>query len=213
MRGRNYSVDRDLWKSPNCGWTTPQRVLGGLFVGLTMLIAQPNTAVAQVSPDNTHLIDVQAGSGHSRKVRDVSSGGYNLSGGAPVSLQDWYSSNWTDIQLTWMTEVKPNLGLFWGFSTGESGQKYQIDPAFKIGFLMQTKLSRRSILSLSATAIIGGMLTEKTCTADYGAIGGVQTVNCRLAATALPPAATLSYLFNDAPADRVEVNLQYQFKF
>ena len=37
-------------------------------------------------------------------------------------------------------------------------------------------------------------MVGRPCTADYGAIGGVQAVNCRLAASQLDPAETLRHL-------------------
>ena len=101
----------------------------------------------------------------------------------------------------------------WGLSTGERGQKYRIEPGLKIGFLVQTEISRNSTISLSATTILAGMLTEETCIADYGAIGGVQTVNCRLAASTLPPAETLQHLFDDPPTDKIDLTLRYQLRF
>jgi hypothetical protein len=49
--------------------------------------------------------------------------------------------------------------------------------------------------------------------ADYGDIGGVQSVNCRLAASELPPQETLKHLFNQAPHDRVTLNFRYSINF
>ena len=140
-------------------------------------------------------------------------GGYLLSDGTPVRFRQWYSSDMPNLSVTWLTEVTPNFGLFWGFGTGERGEKYRIDPSMTLGFIAMRKLSRSATLSLSATTILGGDLQEGTCTADYGAIGGIQTVNCRLAATTMPPAATLDYLFDESPPDRTTVTLRYVLRF
>ena len=168
---------------------------------------------AQSFTETTHLIDIRAGSDLTEKVRKISYGGYELSDGTPVSFRKWYTSNWTDLSLTWMTEINSNFGVYWGLSTGESGPKYRIQPGLKIGFLLQSEITRSGTISLSATTILAGMLTEETCIADYGAIGGVQTVNCRLAASTLPPAETLQHLFNDPPTDKIDIVLRYQLKF
>jgi hypothetical protein len=58
-----------------------------------------------------------------------------------------------------------------------------------------------------------GKLREKSCTADYGEIGGVQEVNCRMAASILPPSETLKYKFNDKPIDFMAINVVFQYKF
>jgi len=168
---------------------------------------------AQSFTETTHLVDIRAGSDLTDKVRKISYGGYNLSDGTPVSFRKWYKSNWTDLSLTWITEINRNFGVYWGLSTGESGPKYRIQPGLKIGFLLQSEINRGGTISLSATTILAGLLTEETCIADYGAIGGVQTVNCRLAASTLPPADTLQHLFNDPPSDRIDMVLRYQLKF
>ena len=184
-----------------------------LILCLTAVFLSNSSLQAQSFSENTHLIDIRAGSDLTGKVRKISYGGYELSDGTPVSFRKWYKSNWTDVSLTWMTEINRNFGVYWGLSTGESGKKYRIQPGVKIGFLLQAELTRNSTISLSATTILAGMLTEKPCIADYGAIGGVQTVNCRLAASTLPPSETLQHLFNDPPPDKIDMSLRYQLRF
>jgi hypothetical protein len=73
--------------------------------------------------------------------------------------------------------------------------------------------SKSSTLTLNGYYTFGGKLKEKSCTADYGEIGGVQEVNCRLAATELPPAETLKYLLNERPLNYKIVNVQFRFEF
>jgi hypothetical protein len=65
-----------------------------------------------------------------------------------------------------------------------------------------------------AAYIFGGKLTEKACMADYGEYaGGYQKVNCRLAATPLPPEETMRYLVNEKPVNhwKISVDLSYVF--
>lgn len=181
-----------------------------------LLLALAGPAAAEAFPErnkSTFLIGVRNGSQLSADVRSVRAGGYELADGTPVDFADWYSSDWTDIGLTWLTQIDKGFGVIWGLSTGERGEKYRIDPALKLGITLQRRVSRHSFATLTAHTIIGGELRERTCTADYGAIGGVQEVNCRLAATTLPPEETLDYLL-DAPAhDRHYLTLVFTWEF
>jgi hypothetical protein len=152
--------------------------------------------------DATHLIDVKQGSELSGKVSDSSAGGFETAQGNFVSFKQWYQTNWTDTKTVWMTEINPNLGVIWGFSTGEKAEKYEISRSVTIVFAYSTQIDKTSFLSIRGTTILGGNLREKTCTADYGDIGGIQEVNCRLAATPLPPSETLMHLFNDKPLNK-----------
>ena len=152
--------------------------------------------------DTTHLIDIKQGSELSGKVSDSSAGGFETAQGNFVSFKQWYQTNWTDTKTVWMTEINPNLGVIWGFSTGEKAEKYEISRSVTIGFAYSTQIDKTSFLSIRGTTILGGNLREKTCTADYGDIGGIQEVNCRLAASPRPPSETLSHLFNDKPLNK-----------
>ncbi|WP_101048120.1 hypothetical protein [Macromonas nakdongensis] len=161
--------------------------------------------------ESTHLIDIQQGSALSRTVRGLGSGGFELAGGSAVGFQDWYRTRWTDLSLTWMTQVTENFGFIFGASTGERGPKYTIRPGLKLGMVVQTRVARDAVLSLRVTTVLGGRLKEKSCTADYGDIGGVQAVNCRLAASTLAPADTLQYLLNQKPGNQVSLSLTWRF--
>jgi hypothetical protein len=163
--------------------------------------------------ERTQLVDVSYGGGLSGTARSLGRGGYELSDGTPVGLRDWYSSDWQDLSVTLITQVSDNFGIYWGFSTGERGEAYRIEPGARVGFILYEELSENSAISISATALLGGDLREDSCTADYGAIGGVQKVNCRLAASFLEPARTLDYLVRESPPDRIRVNLRYTFRF
>lgn len=194
-------------------WKSFRACLTVLILSLIVITGNAKHLRAETTYGNTHLVSVRSDFELSGIVRKVRLGGFELSDGTPVSFEDWYSSVWVDTHATWMTEVTKNFGILWGFGTGERGEKYHIQPSFKIGFISQLDLNRNSVLSLSVTAILGGRLKEDTCTADFGDIGGIQTVNCRLAATPLPPEETLEYLFDEPPSGQVSVILRYQFRF
>lgn len=169
-------------------------------------------AHAQWFLEDARLVDVRVGE-LSSQVNDMASGTGLLSDGTEYSFSRWYSSNWEDLRFTMMTPVSDNLGIYWGFGTGESGNKYQIDPSVKLGFVATEPITDNSFLSLSFSVVLGGYLREETCTADYGAIGGLQTVNCRMASSPLPPADTLDFLVDEPPADQVSISLRYQLRF
>ncbi len=161
----------------------------------------------------THLVSVSDDMSMSTSMRRIGRGGYELSGGERVSFSRWYSSKWKDTHFTWMTEVNQNVGFYWGFGTGERGEKYTVDPALRLGLVMQMQPSRNSVLSLSLIGLVGGKLSERTCTANYGSIGGTQTVNCRLAASALPPKETKKYMLDESPQERLRLHVRYFFRF
>lgn len=162
---------------------------------------------------STHLIELRQGSELSSKVGDLAGGGYELSDGRYQSFRGWYSSVWKDARVTWLTQVNNNFGIIWGFSTGERGKKYTIHPSLKLGFIAQAQAARNVTIALKATTILGGALREKSCTADYGEIGGVQEVNCRFAATLLQPSETLAYLANEKPLHKTQIALTLDWKF
>lgn len=158
---------------------------------------------------STHLIEVTNGSELSKTAAAFRSGSFQSSGGQQVNFEKWYSTAFSDTRITWMTQMTPEFGLVWGMSTGERGEKYAIAPSVKLGFIYQTQLSRWSNFSIRASSVIGGRFREKSCTADYGDIGGVQQVNCRLAASNLQPAETLKYLIDALPRNRNGISVMY----
>ena len=190
-------------------------VLGGVSLGWAEERgpAEDSRGLWRTFSDSTHLIELKQGSELSRKVSSLQTGGFESAQGAWVSMQPWYGSRWTDSTIAWMTQLNPGLGVIWGLGTGERGDKYRIDPSLKVGFIVQTEPRKQHYLSFKATARLGGRLREKPCTADYGEIGGVQQVNCRLAASTLAPSETLNYLLNERPQDRMTWMLQYKFFF
>ncbi len=169
-------------------------------------------SAAQQFLEDAKLVDVSVGD-LSQVADEMSYGTGLLSDGTTYSFDRYYSNDWVDLRFTWMTPLSKNFGVYWGFGTGERGEKYRIDPSLKLGFLATRPTSEHSLWSFSISTVVGGYLKEKSCIADYGAIGGVQEVNCRLASSILPPAETLKYLRNEPPGDQVSVTLRYQFSF
>lgn len=162
--------------------------------------------------DQTFLMDVYTGSARSALVEAVTRGGYELADGTPLYFEAWYTPRLPDISVVFMTEVSEKFGLIWGLSTGERGEKYRIAPAVNLGFILQKELFPNAVISFSATTTIGGRLSERTCTADYGIFGKAQ-VNCRLAATDMRPDETLSYLLTGRGRDESRVVLSFNWRF
>ncbi|QZA82337.1 hypothetical protein [Deefgea piscis] len=163
--------------------------------------------------ESTSLYDLKQGSELSDNIYSFRNVSYESSLGDAINLKNFYKTSWTDLSLTWITKLDKNFGLIWGGSTGEYGEKYTIYPKFKFGFVFQTFLSKNSRLSMYATSYLGGMLKEKACQADYGDIGGVQTVNCRLAGSTLQPAETLKYLLNKKPKYDQFISISFNLSF
>jgi hypothetical protein len=164
--------------------------------------------------ESTTLIEFKQGSELSSKMGFYQmSGGYELSNGAPVNLKNWYTPTFVDTRVTYMTQLHQKVGLIWGFSTGENAPKYTVDPSLKLGLVLRHELDNLSSISLRGTTILAGRLRESSCTANYGDIGGVQQVNCRMAASQMQPSQTLQYLYNEKPQNFNTLWLQYTKKF
>lgn len=188
--------------------------LGRLIsAGLLSIFLSSTTASADQLLQDTFLIGVSLGSDLSSIPSGTRRQGYELSDGSPVSFDAWYRDRIPNLQIDFLTEISPDLGLLWGVGTGEYGEKYRIDPSLRVGLLYTRPVGRNGVLSLRLTTLLGGRLRERSCTADYGDIGGVQRVNCRLAATPLAPEETLDYLWNERPGDRLQASVTLLFRF
>jgi len=157
----------------------------------------------------THLIDIKQDNGHARKLDPIQQSGFESARGAWVSFNPWYTSPWKDTHVTFMTQLSSKFGVIWGAGTGERGVKYTIAPSLRIGAIFQTELQKNTFFSLKATTLFGGQLKEKSCTAEYGDIGGTQEVNCRLAASMLSPENTLPYLLNEPSGNKKQILIQF----
>lgn len=182
------------------------------FLGITAAVlglSLSHPVLAQAFLEDMELIGI-GGSGQSSIAAAFRKRTGGLSDGSRYSFRRYYSTDFRDLRVTMMSPVNPNFGIIWGFGTGESGNKYKVDPSLKLGFLATKPVGDNGLLSLTFTSVMGGYFREQACTADYGVIGGVQSVNCRMADSILPPADTLDYLVYQRPSDQINVVLRYQ---
>ena len=183
------------------------------FASLLLIVCTITPAQAADWLASTHLVELRQGSPLSLKAGGSRSLRYDSSEGAEISMNRWYSARWIDFHVGLMTQINRNLGITWGFSTGEKAEKYVIAPSWKLGFVYTTPIHKNGLLTFSGQRVFSGRLKEKSCEADYGEIGGIRRVNCRLAATPLTPEETLAYNFNEKPTDRIFLSLQYRRSF
>lgn len=207
---------------------TQERRQGGIAacLGFAFLLFATwfSPAIAQDQTVAIHLIDIAQDSELSVTAASLGDGwydesektritGFELAKGEWVPFADWYRTDWPDTRIDMLAQFGDDFGLLWGVSTGERGEKYTIDPSLRLGFVAQAHPSTNSVLSLTVRGVLWGNLSEKTCEGDYGEIGGgLQTVNCRLAATPLPTQETLQYLA-DAEPNRLHLSLTYSASF
>jgi len=146
--------------------------LNSMRLAISILIALcgllPGAVLGNDFLRNTYLIELSQGSKLSQIMRASQNGGFETADGKWVNFKEWYSTTWTVSQFAMMTQMSPEFGIVWGASTGEYGQKYTIDPSLKLGLIFHNQLDRDSSIAFKATAILGGWLREKSCTADYG---------------------------------------------
>ncbi len=160
----------------------------------------------------TSIVDVRQGSELSALASGLGEGGYDLQDGTWVSFDKWYHTDWPEVHVDFLTQFSSYSGLLWGFSTGERGEKYEIQPGLKLGLITQTQLTPTSTLTFSMATTIWGSFSELPCEADYGEFFGSYTVNCRLAATDMAPEDTLRYMINEEPS-RLNLSLSFRGNF
>lgn len=182
-------------------------------VTLALFVASVMPAHSDDLAQRTRLFQANVGNGLSAKIEDVSGGSLLLSSGRELTFDDWYSGGWRDLELVWLTAIDDDFGFFWGFTTGESGQKYDIDPSLRLGFVVEEALSETEAVTFSILTSVGGYLSERPCIADYGTFGSSVRVNCRLASTYMRPKQTLRHLFSEHPLGANQLNIRYQKRF
>jgi hypothetical protein len=116
---------------------------------LFLAILITKSAVADDFVDQNFLIDIYQGSYRSSIATGVRAGGYELSDGEYVSFADWYTPAIPDITLLFLREVSNNFGIIWGLSTGEVGEKYRIDPALQLGFVLNYEIFENLSMSMN----------------------------------------------------------------
>ena len=184
-----------------------------LLIGAVSLGLVPDSGFSQDFLEETFLLDVSIGSSRSQIASELSLGGYELADGTPVDFHDWYTPRFVDLNFRFLTEITPSFGLIWGFSFGERGAKYRINPGIWLGFVYRIDLARRSSVVLTAVTLVGGNFREQACVGDYAEIGGIQSVNCRLAASHLPPADTLRFLVKEPGLRETRLSVRYVLNF
>lgn len=186
------------------------------LVFLLSFVASPAADPVAVLKDlleGTRILGIAEIDPHNRRLAEARGGSYELSGGRSITFDRWYRRLRPDLRLDGMSRLSDDAAILWGVSTGEHGRKYVVEPSFRLGLLIQTQPSPASTLSLTVTTALGGRLLEKPCIADYGQIGGVQVVNCRLAASILEPKRTLDFLWRERMPDQTRVTLRYRLRF
>lgn len=144
---------------------------------------------------STHLVGFSLDTPQSQFVRSAAQNGFELSEGGVVDLNGWYSPDVPNFSATFLTQLNPDIDLVWGAAIGERGPKYRLGPEATLGLVMRRKLGRNTAVQVDVYGQYGGALRESACVGDYGDLGGLQQVNCRLAASILPPDETLAYLW------------------
>ena len=180
-------------------------------------LAAPWVLAGQVQAEDlfprTSLVSISDESDLSKFVRNAGSVDVTRSDGSSMDIGGWYRSDWRDLSLTWITQISSKMGVYWGFGTGEQGEKYRIDPSLRLGFIYSQPVAKNASVTLSTMYIVGGSLSENTCQADYGPIFGSYTVNCRLASSTLRPGETLDYMLDRDRPNRFRVSLRYKMDF
>jgi hypothetical protein len=161
----------------------------------------------------TQLIGLSFDGHNSAIVRQAARQGFELSTGKTADVARWYAPRFPNITAVFSTELGRGAALIWGGSLGEAGVKYTLSPSAVLGLSLRQSLGPRSAVHLQIYGQFGGALHETECIGDYGALGGLQKVNCRLAASVLPPDQTLGYLWNQPPSLQTTVKLTYMFRF
>ncbi len=190
-----------------------RRASGAFCVALLVAGIGPSGAQAQTLLQQTLLLDARTGSSRAALAQDMAQGGYELSDGTEVDFVDWYSPRLPEMTVKLLTAMTPSFGMIWGVSTGERGEKYRIDPGIWLGFVYRHDLTTHSTVSLTASTLIGGDFREKTCQAYYQITSSEETVNCRLAASVLPPEDTLNFLERRTGLRESRAMLRYELRF
>jgi hypothetical protein len=176
-----------------------------------LLCAMSNAAPASALDllENTRLSNARIGSSFDSLLRKTARGGYELQNGQSLSFGDWYDSERQAIELAFETQLTPGSWLTWGFSTGERGEKYQIQPSLLLGYERTWALEKNAFLTFGISARFGGRLKEDPCEATYSLAVAPTKVNCRLAATTLRPDETLDYLWDEPPSNQFQMRAGY----
>lgn len=186
----------------------------GLFAVLAATLSfSPQPVNARDFLADTYLIDLFVGSHRSTLAKNLGKGGFELATGEFFSLEAFYTPKFPQVSVLFLHQLSPSFGIIWGVGTGESAPKYKIQPSIYLGFLVQEEVFDNAFLSLKAVYPVGGRLSEYSCSGDFGEIGGIQEVNCRLAADILAPSETLNLLAQVSSEIDASVSLGFDWRF
>jgi len=115
---------------------------------------------ARASEFGSDLLDFRIGGRFSSVAQRLALGGYELAQGEYVSFDQWYTPRMREISVQFLTAVAPDMGVTWGFGTGERGAKYRIQPSLQIGFIYQKEVFPNGWLSFIFDGVIGGNFSE-----------------------------------------------------
>lgn len=183
-----------------------------ILFACALVTGTASPALSQSFFEKTHLLDLRLDMTHWSTAEDLSQGGYELSDGSWVSFADWYRLDHRQISASFLTDLDNGWGLTWGLTTGARAEKLRVEPGLQLGIIRQKKWGP-GYLTWSISTVLWGDLREKSCTADYGAIGGIQEVNCRLAAEIIAPEETLDYLVNVKGYEASRIGVVYEIRF
>ena len=163
--------------------------------------------------ERTDLAALSLGSPLSDRTRAVSLGSYLLSSGEREPFAPLYGTRHRTIRALFRTDIDDHTEWLWGFATPETAPSYDLSAGAALGLTHRIELSNNKAINIMVLARIGEWLSENSCTADYGAIGGKREVNCRLSGSPLPPADTLDYLWNERTPDWGLIRVAYTVRF
>lgn len=190
--------------------------LNSVWLGVILAVACSQGTRPALASDlfsDTFLIGMFQGSNRSTLGRSLGNGGFELSTGEFFSLRELYTPDIPQVSVLFLRQLSPSFGVIWGLGTPEKAPKYEIEPSLYLGFLYQHELFDNAFVSVRGIYPIGGKLRELSCIGDFGEIGGVQEVNCRLAADILPPAETLNFLATASGEFDASISINFTWSF
>lgn len=172
--------------------------------------------MAQSDQRSLTIFDIHQGDTLSDMALAFSTEGYYLQGvgqtGPWQSLAPFYATHWREVIARSLLTLDADHGIIFGISTGESAEKYKIDPGIILGFIAQSHPRINATLTLQAGTTLFGHMTEYPCVGDYGPIIGIKTVNCRFGADPVNTDDSLKLLINQDPS-RLSLSVSYSVNF
>lgn len=108
------------------------------------LFCTPALSAEVVFLEDTRLSNVKIGSSFEALVRQTSQRSLELESGQTQNFKDWYSSKWKDFSITFENPISQNSWIYWGFSTGETAEKYIISPSIILGLERNWEINNQS---------------------------------------------------------------------